>query len=312
MVDRYLLVFALLFQSIVAFSQDRLSREEYIEKYSPIAINNMKKYGIPASITLAQALLESDNGNSELARKANNHFGIKCHNDWTGAKMYHDDDRKHECFRKYDEPEKSFFDHSQFLLSAQRYAFLFKLGSTDYKAWAHGLKKAGYATNPRYPQLLIKIIEDNNLSRFDTGVSVAQVNKPSRKKSKNLDNYVIDIYNTREVYVRNRIKYIVVEDGDTYESLTKEFDLMPWQLFKYNDLTKDSTLKAGQELYIQPKRRRAARGNSTHKVEAGETMYQISQQYGVRLKLLYRKNYMRFGEQPHEGDVLYLRRKKPL
>ena len=156
------------------FSQNKISREEYISMYSHIAVNNMKQFGVPASITLAQAMLESDNGNSTLAVKANNHFGIKCHKDWTGATIYHDDDRKGECFRKYKNPEQSFNDHSLFLRGGKRYAFLFDLTPTDYKAWAHGLKKAGYATNPKYAELLIKIIEDNELYRFDQGITVAE------------------------------------------------------------------------------------------------------------------------------------------
>ncbi|QKG80574.1 glucosaminidase domain-containing protein [Tenuifilum thalassicum] len=293
-----------------ALAQKKISREEYISRYSYIAIQNMKKYGVPASITLAQALLESDNGNSTLAVKANNHFGIKCHKNWKGGRIYHDDDRKGECFRKYRSPEQSFTDHSLFLRGSSRYDFLFKLDPTDYKAWARGLKKAGYATNPNYANLLIQIIEDNQLYRFDKGVDV-KVSPPSDYLA-DVDSYSVDIYNSRKVFVRNRIKYIVVKEGDTFESLTKDLSLMPWQLYKYNDLTKDSTLREGQELYIQPKRRRADRSHPVHTVEPGETMYSISQRFGVKLKHLYRKNRMKQGEEPEVGDVIYLRRKKPL
>ena len=167
----------------------------------------MKQFGVPASITLAQAMLESDNGNSTLAVKANNHFGIKCHKDWTGATIYHDDDRKGECFRKYKNPEQSFNDHSLFLRGGKRYAFLFDLTPTDYKAWAHGLKKAGYATNPKYAELLIKIIEDNEFYRFDQGITVAI--KPPKPVVTDWDNYEIDLYKTRPVFIRNRVNILL-------------------------------------------------------------------------------------------------------
>lgn len=292
------------------FAQNKISREEYISMYSHIAVSNMKQYGVPASITLAQAMLESDNGNSTLAVKANNHFGIKCHKDWTGATIYHDDDRKGECFRKYKNPEQSFNDHSLFLRGGKRYAFLFDLTPTDYKAWAHGLKKAGYATNPKYAELLIKIIEDNELYRFDQGIVVAI--KPPKPVVTDWDNYEIDLYKTRPVFTRNRVKYIVAKDGDTFESLARELDLMPWQLYRYNDLTRDSVIRPGQELYIQPKRWKADRSNPVHTVEQGETMYKISQMYGVKLKSLYRKNRMKPGDEPEVGQLIYLRKRKPL
>jgi len=292
------------------FAQNKISREEYISMYSHIAVNNMKQFGVPASITLAQAMLESDNGNSTLAVKANNHFGIKCHKDWTGATIYHDDDRKGECFRKYKNPEQSFNDHSLFLRGGKRYAFLFDLTPTDYKAWAHGLKKAGYATNPKYAELLIKIIEDNELYRFDQGITVAI--KPPKPVVTDWDNYEIDLYKTRPVFTRNRVKYIVAKDGDTFESLARELDLMPWQLYRYNDLTRDSVIRPGQELYIQPKRWKADRSNPVHTAEEGETMYKISQMYGVKLKSLYRKNRMKQGDEPEVGQLIYLRKRKPL
>jgi len=271
----------------------------------------MKEYGVPASIILAQGMLESDNGNSSLATKANNHFGIKCHKDWNGPKMYHDDDRRQECFRKYKNPEGSYMDHSLFLRGGQRYSTLFDLKSTDYKGWAHGLKKAGYATNPKYADMLIKIIEDNELYKFDSGVSV-DVESPRKGTGQlvDVDGYTIDIYKTRPIYTRNRIKYIVAKEGDTFESLAKELSLMSWQLCKYNELKKDSAIKDGQELYIQPKRFRAERNHSVHTVESGETMYSISQKYGVKLRSLYRKNRMKVGVEPEVGQTIYLRKRK--
>lgn len=294
-----------------ALGQSKISRQEYITKYADIAIRQMKQYGVPASIILAQGMLESDNGNSSLATKANNHFGIKCHKDWTGGTMYHDDDRKNECFRKYKDSEGSYMDHSLFLRGGRRYATLFDLKSTDYKGWAHGLKKAGYATNPKYAEMLIKIIEDNELYNFDKGIVVA-VESPHKGTGKlvDVDGFTIDIYKTRPVYTRNRVKYVIVKEGDTFELLTKELSLMPWQLYKYNDLNKDSTLRVGQEIYTQPKRWRAERNHSVHTVEIGETMYSISQMYGVKLKSIYRKNRMKVGEEPEVGQLVNLRKRK--
>ncbi len=291
--------------------QSKISRQEYISKYADIAIRQMKQYGVPASIILAQGMLESDNGNSSLAVKANNHFGIKCHKDWKGPTMYHDDDRRNECFRKYKNSEGSYMDHSLFLRGGRRYATLFDLESTDYKGWARGLKKAGYATNPKYADMLIKIIEENELYNFDKGVAVA-VESPRKGTGQlvDVDGFTIDIYKTRKVFTRNRIKYIVVKAGDTFYSLTKELSLMPWQIYKYNELAEDSILQIGQEIYIQPKRRRAERNHAVHTVDTGETMHSISQMYGVRLKSLYRKNRMRVGEEPEVGQTINLRKRK--
>lgn len=159
--------------SIPLFSQ-RISREEYILRYKDVAVRQMNLYGIPASIIMAQACLESDNGNSALARNANNHFGIKCNNGWSGPGYLHDDDKKNECFRKYNSPEESFKDHSEFLKNGQRYRFLFSYSNSDYVSWAHGLKSAGYATNPKYAQLLIKVIEENDLHKLDFADSYSQ------------------------------------------------------------------------------------------------------------------------------------------
>jgi len=307
-----LLLVILFLISFAASAQKKITREEYINKYKDIAIFQMRTQGVPASIILAQGLLESDNGNSPLAVKANNHFGIKCHKSWNGATMYIDDDSKNECFRKYSNPQKSYNDHSDFLRGARRYSSLFDLEPTDYKGWAYGLKKAGYATNPHYAEMLIKIIEDNNLYIYDKGIAV-EVESPSKGMGDlvDIDHFVIDLNKHRKVYTRNRIKYIVVKKGDNYASLTKELELMPWQLAKYNEINRDSALKEGQEIYIQPKRCRAEVNHSTHVVEKGETMYSISQMYGIKLKSLYRKNRMKFGEQPEVGQVLQLRKRKP-
>lgn len=309
----------------------RMSREDYIEKYKGYAIKEMNRAGIPASITLAQGSLESDNGNSSLARKANNHFGIKCH-DWTGDRVFQDDDEKDECFRKYDSPYESFRDHSDFLRSTRRYQGLFTLSPMDYKGWARGLKKAGYATSRTYAEDLIRIIEDNNLHQYD----LAMVEKGKKKKRRseieaeekakmeaqdeqrrrdsaedaNSDHFVVNIQK-HPIYVRNRRDYVLVKPGDTYESLTKELNLLPWELAMFNEIDKAKPLVPGIALYLQPKRMRAARGYDYHIVQQGETMFLISQEYGIRLKSLYAKNRMAEGEEPVVGTKLWLRKKKP-
>lgn len=306
-----LLILLLVFP-VLTIAQKKLTREEYIDNYKNIAIYQMKTKGVPASIILAQGLLESDNGNSKLAIKANNHFGIKCHNTWSGTTMYMDDDIRNECFRKYSNPETSYKDHSDFLRGARRYSFLFDLNPTDYKGWAYGLKKAGYATNPQYAEMLIKIIEDNSLYKYDKGISI-EVDSPTKGMGDlvDIDHFVIDMNKHRKIFTRNRIKYIIVRKGDDYASLTKELELLPWQLSKYNELNKDSALKEGQEIYIQPKRYRAEVNHSVHVVEKGETMYSISQLYGIKQTSLYRKNRMKIGEQPEVGQVIQLRKRKP-
>jgi len=307
-----LIVFIAFGYSANTLAQKKITSEEYIKKYQGLAISQMKKYGVPASIILAQGLLESGSGNSTLAVKANNHFGIKCHKTWTGPRIYHDDDAKGECFRKYRSPEKSYHDHSEFLRGARRYAFLFDLNPTDYKGWARGLKKAGYATDPQYPQKLIRIIEEYKLYTLDTGVDIS-IESPTKGMGEEVDpeNFSIDIFNQRKLYMKNRIKYIIVEKGDTYEELTRELELMPWQLAKYNEIERGAKLDEGQELFIQPKRRKAEVNHPLHIAEEGETMYEIAQMYGVRLKWLYRRNRMQEGEEPVAGEKIFLRGRKP-
>jgi hypothetical protein len=290
------------------FAQQRIKKEEYIERYKNIAMQEMKRSGIPASITLAQGLIESGNGNSSLAVKANNHFGIKCHN-WDKDKFYQDDDRKNECFRKYDCAEDSYRDHTDFLMNTSRYRFLFSYSSSDYKSWAHGLQKAGYATSRSYARDLIRTIEENQLYIFDT-CTVDQ-----SKTYKNItpaveESYQVTIAN-RKIYERNRIKYIVVKEGDNLASLTKELDLFSWQLKKYNDLPDGYEPKPGEILYIQPKRWSAEKGNDFYIAKKGDTMHYISQLYGIKLNKLYIKNRMQPGTEPEEGQKIWLRSKKP-
>lgn len=291
-------------------AQRRISAETYINSYKDIAISEMKRSGIPASITLAQGMLESDNGNSSMVVDGNNHFGIKCH-DWTGKTMYKDDDRRNECFRKYKSAYESFRDHTDFLLTKQRYNSLFEYKPTDYKNWAKGLKKAGYATNPRYDDMLIKLIEENKLYYYDQGVSVVERPRRSSKKraSEESPDFVINL-NARPIYVRNNIEYVVAKDGDTFSKLCEELEMLSWELLKYNELTKDSALHDGQILYLQPKRRRAEFGKEYHTVQPGENVYSISQLYGIKTRHLLRLNNLASQDTVKEGEVLNLRSRK--
>jgi len=289
---------------------------EYIEQYKDLAVREMNRTGIPASITLAQGILESDYGNSTLARKANNHFGIKCHKSWAGQKVYHDDDRRNECFRKYNNVYESFRDHSEFLTQSNRYEFLFDYKPTQYKAWAKGLKKAGYATSPTYARKLIELIERYKLYNYDSpeGRKMASSNfsssENSTKKLGNVDNFEIS-HPGHKVRMRNRIDYIIVKQGDTYRSLTEELNLLPGELKKYNNLGEKPKLKPGQILYLQPKRNKAAVGYNYHIVKEDDTMYSISQLYGIKLEKLYEKNNMDDGEKADTGQKLWLRSQKP-
>jgi LysM repeat protein len=291
------------FSSVFSQADKKISRQEYIALYKDIAIKEMKRTGVPASITLAQGTLESGDGNSRLAKKANNHFGIKCH-DWKGKKIRHDDDENNECFRKYKSAYDSYRDHSDFLVSKQRYASLFALEPTDYKGWAEGLKKAGYATSKNYDKALIKIIEENGLYAYDQGIEIA---KEPGVQTALLDKSDI-ISASRMIFEKNRIRYIITKPGDTYASISKELDLLPWELKKYNELDEGSKIDSGQVLYVQPKRKKAEAGKNIHVVREGETMYDISQLYGIRLDELYRKNLMEEGTEPAVSQTLQLRK----
>jgi hypothetical protein len=293
--------------------------KEYIDKYKGIAITEMNSYGIPASIKLGQGLLESSSGNSDLASEANNHFGIKCKKEWTGPTFFKDDDEKQECFRKYPSVLASYEDHSRFLKNSLRYAELFKLELTDYKGWAYGLKKAGYATNPQYPQLLIKTIEENRLYEFDKPGSspVLQMPKqekkhepivvnPGKKPSGNdIPDFEMKRMPSREILYRNKVEYILVKEGDTYEELTKEMDLMTWQIYKYNDLPQSAKAKSGDIVYIKPKRRKAA--VDTHQVKQGETIRSISQEYAVKMKRICDLNDLEETSSLKPGTIVKLR-----
>lgn len=307
-----LLISLFLFIQVTAFPK-QFTRDEYIQKYYQLAISEMQRSGIPASITLAQGCWESQDGNSVLATEGNNHFGIKCKSEWKGKKIYHDDDASKECFRKYEHAEASYIDHSDFLMSGTRYGFLFKLDPRDYTGWAYGLKKAGYATDPIYAQRLIKIIEDFKLFAYDEGV----INRPVATLAKEpaparLRRPILAKHNTiHNIEHRNGLRTIAVGVGDTYENLTKDLKLKDWELYTYNDFQKGRQPQVNEILYIEAKYKRANRTNKQHVVENGEKMHYISQKYGLKLQPLLKRNRMKSGDEPAEGQIVYLRHKRP-
>lgn len=291
---RLIFTFVLIICVLVLQAQTRNKQyESYIKQYRHLAVEEMKKYRIPASITLAQGLLESGAGQSTLARKSNNHFGIKCGGDWTGKTVSHDDDERGECFRAYKHPQQSYEDHSKFLAGRPRYASLFKLDITDYKGWARGLKKAGYATNPRYADQLIGIIELYELHKYDQKGYLKWLKKNPHP---------------HQTYIANDLLYIVVRAGDSWKSISQEFDISQKKLRKYNDLYKGYALQVGDILYLEKKNKKARKENIVHVFRAGESMYGISQKYGIRLKNLYKLNKMDPEDPaPKVGTILRLR-----
>ncbi len=291
-----------------------MTRQQYIQRYQLLAIEEMGRSGIPASIKMAQAVLESGNGNSQLARKSNNHFGIKCKSNWTGQKVYHDDDEIGECFRKYKSVEESYIDHTNFLMGNPRYAFLFTLAPNDYKGWAKGLKEAGYATARHYDNSLIKIIEDNQLYRLDDKQTLrplaANANKaPVNKRIS--DRMTINPFIGRQTTKINNLDAVIAREGDTYEILAQAIGLESWELYNFNDQPAGYRPQPNEVVYIESKNRRASKNQQFHTASEGETMHFISQMYGLKLKPLYRRNRMKPDEQPNAGDVVYLRNRKP-
>ena len=263
----------------------------YIAKYSGMAMEQMKQYGIPASITLAQGLLESDAGRSTLATKCNNHFGIKCHSDWTGRKMYHDDDERQECFRCYRDADDSFRDHSLFLVNGARYQSLFKLGSTDYKGWARGLKAAGYATSPTYADKLIELIERYGLDRYDSKSGV-------RLKPGQLPHQPLLVNNQRCVRLR---------EGETFKDIAREYGMQLSLLRRFNEADRKFVPPVGTLVYLERKKSRADREHKTYVVKKGDSLWSISQQFGVRMKPLARRNLISDDNPLTVGMTLLLR-----
>jgi LysM repeat protein len=295
----------------------------------------MQRTGVPASITLAQGIHETTAGTSELVMKSNNHFGIKCKSNWTGESVSHDDDARGECFRKYNDPADSYKDHSDFLRNGQRYSFLFSLDPLNYKGWATGLKKAGYATNPRYPQVLIKLIEDYDLQDYSL-LAMGRLTKEEwlakNPDASNSDRVpavsavatsesqakVVNAVVTEEVerpdypfgeFKINETRVIYAEKGTSFLSIAEQYKVPLARLFEFNDMKQTETVEKGQLVYLQPKRKTGK--NDTHIVKEGETLQDIAREEAIRLTSLLEYNYLNGQGSPAVGTRLYLRKKAP-
>jgi len=312
-----------MFVSLSFAENEPITREQYIQRWYKTAVEQMITYKIPASITLAQGILESGHGNSDLARLANNHFGIKCH-EWTGEVIYHDDDKPKECFRKYPSADMSYIDHSLFLTSRKRYAKLFTLDIRDYKQWAHGLKSAGYATSTRYASALIDLIETYKLYEFDK-LEVQFMEEPSRqpivtivrpsaesklKRTENAQNIELNIETSRTVrFHENKVKYVVARKDDTYNKIAKEYGLTLRQILKYNDIDNEQiSLKKGDIVMIHPKKSKGAVSSKTYDKDL--TIREISQMEGVKIEKIKELNNLTSSSENYvvkKGRVVFLR-----
>lgn len=329
--------------SIVLFSQSRDQRyRSYINNYKQLSIDCMRDYGIPASIKLAQALIESDAGGSRLATVANNHFGIKCKSDWKGQTISHDDDAAGECFRKYNSAYDSYIDHSEFLSNSSRYDFLFDYQTDDYKSWAKGLKSAGYATNPAYADMLIKVIEEYELYNLDkggeVGVSKEEQQQPepqltvvtvapmqqaavvTTSKSALVERNIYDgakalpgdfaVLKTSPVttYRNNNVAFIIAENNDTFDSIAAKTGKSKKSLMAYNQITKEpEEITQGTIIYVAAKKSKAANGHISHSVARGETLHYVSQLYGMRIEKLAELNNFDANYTIKQGQRLRLR-----
>ena len=295
----------LLLVSLQCYSQSmrkNAAYERYIGRYAEIAVEQMKLHGIPASITLAQGLIESGAGQSELARKGNNHFGIKCHG-WQGRKVYHDDDLSGECFRAYATARQSYEDHSMFLVNGRRYQSLFSLSIKDYKGWARGLKAAGYATNPSYAEALIRIIELYELYKYDGGKVIKHEGRHQHTQPTPVEEEKFGIF------VRNKTPYVVVRNGETLSSISRMTGISVRSLAKYNEMPKNAVLKQGAPIYLEKKQKKASKEykGKYHVVKAGESFHSIAQDYAMRVETLYKVNHLSGDYSLQVGDRLRIR-----
>jgi LysM repeat protein len=299
-------------------AQSKATIIAYIEKYKDIAIVEMQRTGVPASITLAQGIHETGAGTSNLVLKSNNHFGIKCKTEWDGEKVYHDDDARGECFRKYSDPTISYRDHSDFLKTRSHYASLFKLDPTDYEAWSFGLKKAGYATNPKYAQVLIKLIRDYNLQDYTLiamGRKQRDANTPGwAKNTEIVTETEAVVASSKRIYPEgvfkiNDTKVIFIPKGISYLKVATENDISLARLLDFNDMKDGDVTPNDGLLYLQRKRKNGA--NETHVVATGETLYDIAQSEGIRLESLLQYNFLTPGVQVEAGEKLYLTASAP-
>jgi len=294
-------------------------QERYIYTYSDIAVAEMQRTGVPASITLAQGIIESGSGLSTLAVNGNNHFGIKCHNSWTGGTMKMDDDRKGECFRTYDTPEESFRDHSDFLRYRDRYKFLFDLDRRDYKGWAFGLKQAGYATDPSYASKLIRTIEEYDLTRFDylteeevseMPASPAKLEEPVAVRS-NLPAPAQEEFRfslSSVMYSLNDVAFVYAKENDTYRSIAKKHHLFLFEVLRFNEVDKGASVKPGDIVYLEAKKKKAPKGLEMYIVsEDGENLHAICQRFAVKESAIRKLNKLDATAVLHEGDIVKLR-----
>jgi LysM repeat protein len=328
MMKKLLTIVVMLICGLVAAAQN-LSPEQYIEQYKDLAIREMKRMGVPAAITLAQGLLETESGNSDLLKKSNNHFGIKCKNNWTGNGVSHDDDLRGECFRTYKDAEESYRDHSNFLRGNDRYSFLFKLDPADYKGWAYGLKKAGYATNPKYPAILIKHIEQYNLQQYSE-IALGEVPKFESDKYESDKEvpfvYVEDSVSTgNAVAVSNRetasdinettvavnnVKCTFAKKGTSLLAIATKYDISLSKLLQFNDMEKDGLLDRDQLIFLEKK---STKGwTEYYVVKDGERLQDVAQKNGIQLESLAAYNQLDRYAVVQPGTKLYLQHAKPL
>lgn len=291
----YITLFIITLSTIQSLPSKADAYRDYIDRYTPMAIRQMNAFGIPASITLAQGILESGAGRSTLAREGNNHFGIKCHSDWRGGTMLRNDDAPNECFRVYLSVEDSYRDHSIFLRK-QRYARLFDLQLNDYQGWARGLKACGYATDPNYAERLISIIELYSLNELDKRDHTDMPETPA---------FIHKMLSAKHVIRKNAgLHYVIAQPGDTYALIAKELNMNLKKLLRYNDRTKDGEIKAWEEVYLQEKRDYPNKDDSTATIGEGESIHSIAQRYGIKELILRELNPHAKGE---SGEVLKLR-----
>ncbi len=312
----------------VSKAQNNPAVIEYINTYKQLAIEEMLRTGVPASITLAQGIHETEAGRSDLVLRSNNHFGIKCKTGWNGDKVYHDDDARGECFRSYSSANESYIDHSNFLKGGSRYAFLFELDPADYKGWAYGLKKAGYATNIKYSQILIKYIEDYNLQQYslialgklspEQEIMAGNNGRPAGEPvvvsnpGPNIPEQpaLVEPSYPQGEFTINRTKVIYATAGTSLLALAEKYDVSIGRLLDFNDLEQEDVLIQGQLIFLQRKRKTGS--NPFHIVEPGENMYVISQREGVRLESLLNLNSLEKGQQPAAGEKIYLQTDAPV
>jgi hypothetical protein len=295
--NRIILIVVLITGCLKGIAQDKeYTVQEYIDRFKDLAISEMQRTGVPASVTLAQGILESENGNGALVRKSNNHFGIKCKSSWTGNSVSHNDDERGECFRKYDSAEESYRDHSDFLKGSDRYASLFSLDPRDYKAWCYGLKRAGYATNPRYPEILIKYIDNYNLQQYSLialggrgpvqDLAYSPGSGYSAGGDISMDSSSSDETAPSEPRVENfhGLNRIFVSAGTSLLALASRLDISLSRLMEYNDLESDGLLNKNQWIYTE--RKKAEGVNDSYIAGAGATLWDVSQITGVQRRQL--------------------------